>query len=369
MALDHTRDYFHYSAQVFQPTDLTQTDIPLFFTRWVTHFCAPTFVLLSGLSIRLRMENVPKADMKRYLLTRGIWLILLEVTVFRFFLLFDLTYGITFFMVLWMIGACMLIMAAIVYLNDRIILALAVLIIAGHNLTDLIQVGNQSWFNIPWTIFLKPGFIPPGLIFTYPVIPWLGVMMLGYWLGRLYSLYAPEQRRKRLIMTGVSMISLFVIIRSVNNYGDPVPWTVIDQPFFTFLSFINTTKYPISFCFALMTIGPTLILLWAFDRSTPRLHGFLHVIGREPLFYFLIHFLLVHSAALALYMIRYGKTFNDINTRAAGNAGLGGIPPGVGFGLLATYVAWILVVVTMYFLCRWYSGYKTTHNNFLTRWI
>lgn len=366
MALDHTRDFFHADAQLFQPTDLTRTNAPLFFTRWITHFCAPTFVLLSGMAIRLRLAAVSRADMKRYLLSRGLWLIVLELTIFRFIFFFNFYYDITFLTVLWMIGANMMIMAAVIYLRENTILILALLIIFGHNLTDGLAVPADSVFNAPWVLLMKIGLIPP-FMSSYPLIPWLGLMMLGFWLGRFYHGNSQPQRRRILITAGASMVLLFVVIRLINIYGDPAPWLPMETPTLTFMSFLNATKYPPSLVFVLMTIGPVLILLGLIDPAGGKPGGVFLTIGREPLLYFLIHFLIIHASALAWYMIDSGKSWQEIDTHIA--AGLGGLPPGSGIGLPGTYVAWITVVAISYAVCRWYTQYKRTHSNVVTRWI
>lgn len=368
MALDHTRDYFHVDAFISDPTDLTKTNTILFFTRWITHFCMPCFVLLSGVSIRISSFSKSKKELSNFLFTRGLWMVLLEFTVMRFGYFFNFYYDVTILSVLWLFGMCMIMMAGLVYLSVPAVLGLSAGIIVLHDLAGLVTVDGASPFFAPWVIFLRAGFIgiTPNfaLVTSYPLIPWLAVMMLGYYFGGLYSKNTEAVERQRILLrTGIAFLVGFVILRLVNVYGD-IPWKSQTSSWFTVLSFINTSKYPVSLLFTLMTLGPLLILLALLERTKGLVTGWLREIGRVPLFYFILHFYLIHAAALVLTLIRTGKSLSDLDFHFAKS--FGGIEPGNGISLPWVYVAWLLVVACMYPLCKWYNQYKSTHTH---RWL
>ena len=366
MALDHARDFYHADAFVFDPTDLTKTTPILFLTRFVTHFCAPTFVLLAGTSVRINQQRKSKKDLSWFLLSRGLWLILLEVTVIRFSMLFQLYYDVTIFQVIWAIGICMVLLSAAIHLPFRAMFILGVVITAGHNLLEGIVLKPGDPLLIPWTFihqFTIVELFPGKLAFVpYPFLPWFGIMLLGYCLGECYcTRFDPALRKKILLRTGVFALVLFVFLRFLNLYGDPAPWSVQKDPVYTFLSFINVTKYPVSLQYALLTLGPVLILLsWLEKSRSTALHPFV-VIGRVPLFYYVIHFYLLHLGALTLYMMRTGKSLGEIDFHF--NATFGGLPRGEGYSLVGAYIAWILVVIILYPICKRYNRYKSTHKN------
>lgn len=366
MALDHTRDYFHTDAFVFDPTNLEKTNTVLFFTRWITHYCMPTFVLLAGVAIHLSLARKSKKELSWFLLTRGLWMVLLEFTVMRFAFLFNFYYDVTLLSVLWLFGSCMMMLSLIIYLSDRTLLAIALLILVAHDLSVLVDVNPASgWFPL-WTILFRIGFLPvtPSLAFvvSYPVIPWLGVMLLGYSIGKWYSPSIDSQQRKTwLRQTGWTFIVAFVVLRFVNLYGDPAAWSVQKNAWFTFLSFINTSKYPVSLLFLLMTLGPLLLALSYFDGREFRWSKPFVIFGRVPLFYFIGHFFLIHSVALILFMQKTGKTWDEIDLHFAKS--FGGITPEGGYTLPWVYVAWVAVVLAMYPLCAWYAGIKRKSNS------
>jgi len=354
MALDHVRDFFHNTAQVFNPADLTQTNEVLFFTRWITHFCAPTFVFLSGVSMYISLQRKTKGELSRFLLTRGLWLIFLELTVIRFAFFFNFYYDVTFLIIIWVIGAGMVLMAALVHLSDRMALALGLLILFGYNFLG----------SIP--ILTGIGFYPitpnMAIIESYPVLPWLGIMLLGYSAGRMYATgFDAERRRKLLFQLGASAIVLFVVLRVINVYGDPSPWSSQKDGLFTLISFLNLTKYPVSLLFALMTLGPVLIVLGWMEKRSGGILKTVSVFGRVPLFYFVLHFYVIHAAALIMNMVRTGKSFSEIDLHFAKT--FGGITPEGGVSLPWVYVAWIVLVVLLYPACRAYDRYKSAHKH------
>lgn len=366
MALDHARDFYHADAFLFNPTDLEKTTPILFFTRFITHFCAPTFVLLAGTSVRISQQQKSKKDLSLFLLTRGLWLIFLEITVIRFSFLFQFYYDVTFFQVIWAIGFCMVILAGVIHLPFKVILVLGLAIAFGHDFLHAINLQEGDPFLILWTfthqfnsIEIFPGkfaFVP------YPFLPWLGIMLLGYCMGEWYRKdFDPALRKTNLLRTGIFSLLLFFVLRYFNFYGDPVPWSEQKNEVYTFMSFINVTKYPVSLHYTLLTLGPVLIFLsWLEKVKTQTLRPFA-IIGRVPLFYYLIHFYLLHTGALLLYMIRSGKSLSEIDFHF--KAGFGGLPPGYGYSLLGAYIAWIIVVIILYPLCKWYNHYKSTHKH------
>lgn len=366
MALDHARDFYHADAFIYDPLNLERTTPFLFLTRFITHYCAPTFVLLAGTAVRISQQRKSTKELSWFLLTRGLWLIILEVTVIRFSMLFQFYYDVLIFQVIWVIGFCMVLLSALIYLPFRAILGLGLLITFGHDLLHLIQPQPGGRFAVLWTFTHQSNFIElsPGVsaFVPYPFLPWLGIMLLGYCLGEWYTKSFDADTRKKLLMrTGICAILLFIALRALNIYGDPAPWSEQKNAVYTFLSFINVTKYPVSLQYALITLGPVLIILSWFEKgSSPALRPF-GVIGRVPLFYYILHFYLLHLGALILYMINTGKGLSEVDFHFS--AGFGGLPPGYGYPLVAGYIAWILVVLILYPVCNWYNNYKSTHKS------
>jgi uncharacterized membrane protein len=355
MALDHVRDFFHTDALAFDPTDLEKTNGALFFTRWITHFCAPAFIMLSGLSMRITLERKTKKELSLFLLTRGLWLMLLEVTVLRFTMFFNLYYDITLLTILWVIGLSMVLMSVLVFLEDKWLLVLALLI--------LLVV---SPLNLPLHFLTSVGVkaisATASVINPYPVIPWLGIMLLGYLLGRFYNKQFDVSKRKRtLLITGLCLLALFLILRVLNNYGESSFWTTQPALAFTIISFLNVTKYPVSLLYTLMTLGPVLMLLSVLESKALISFQAFRVFGRTPLFYFLLHFLIIHVAALILYMYKTGKILSEMDFHFAKS--LGGITPEGGFSLLGVYIAWIVIVAFLYPICKGYDRYKSSHTH------
>jgi uncharacterized membrane protein len=372
MALDHTRDYFHEGAMLYDPTDLDRANPALFLTRWITHFCAPAFVFLAGLSVYIKRKTSAKKDVSMYLLTRGLWLMFLDVVVFRFALLFNFYMDFHMLSILWMIGCCMVMLAGLIYLRHWAILAISLIIIFGHNLTDGYAVAPESAFYIPWVILWTRGLfqLAPGVsVYSiYAVIPWLGIMMFGYCMGRFYGPpYTDKMRRRLFTYVGVLAIILFVFFRESGFYGDPRPAQVYPDFITSALSILNVTKYPVSLQFTLMTIGPLMILLAVLENvNLTRLRPVI-VFGRVPLFYFIAHFFVIHSAALAIYMIQKGKRFSEVDFHYP--ATLGGVGPDGGVSLPWVYLAWISVVVALYPICVWFEKYKRERRAWWTSYL
>ncbi|MEX1238739.1 MAG: heparan-alpha-glucosaminide N-acetyltransferase domain-containing protein [Cyclobacteriaceae bacterium] len=366
MALDHARDFYHEDAFQYDPTNLERTTPILFLTRFITHFCAPTFVLLAGTAVRISQQRKTKKELSWFLLSRGLWLILLEVTVVRFSMFFQFYYDVTIFQVIWAIGFCMVVMAAIIHLPFRAVLALGLIITFGHDVLHLVQLQPGDRFLIPWTFIHQSNFIQlfPGVsaMVPYPFLPWLGILLLGYCLGEWYTKgFDVSMRKKLLLRTGVSAIFLFVLLRTFNLYGDPAPWIEQKDAVYTFLSFINVTKYPVSLQYTLLTLGPVLIILSWLEKVNSAAFRPFAIIGRVPLFYYILHFYLLHLSAIVLYTIRTDKGWTEIDFHLS--AGFGGLPQGYGYPLVGAYIAWILVVLFLYPFCKWYNNYKGTHKH------
>ena len=352
MALDHTRDWV---CGLGSPTNLETTTPALFFTRWITHFCAPTFCLLAGVGARLSLARKSRGEVARFLWTRGLWLIVLDAVLMRCLIMqWNVDFHITILTTLWMLGWCMLALAALLYLPATALAIVTAVMIAGHNLLD--SVASQSPL---WVWLHQQGFLianPDHAVFdAYPLVPWIGVMTAGYLLGAVYA-WPDARRRTFLVRAGAAMIAAFLVLRFVNIYGDPSPWHAQATPALTVVSFFNTTKQAPSLLFLLMIIGPTLIALAAAEAA-PRWLAPALTIGKVPLFYFLLHFFVLHVVALVISAVRFGTVANMFESPAITNYPAT-FPPGWGFSLAWTYVTWILVVIGVYPACRWFAGVK-----------
>ena len=349
MALDHTRDFF--SAGGFNPRDVSDTT--LFLTRWVTHFCAPTFIFLAGVSAFLYGQRRAAGDINRFLFTRGLWLVLIEFTVVRFGWSFNVHFNHFVAQVIFAIGASMVALATLVYLPRWAIAAVGLVMIAGHNLFDGVKAAQFGTAAPLWDVLHQPGHLElvPGvdLVVLYPLIPWIGVMAAGYALGPVFT-RDPAARERTLFALGAALTAGFVLLRATNFYGDPAPWAVQASPIATVLSFLNCEKYPPSLLYLAMTLGPALVLLAAFERARGRLAGLITTIGRVPLFYYVVHIYLLHVLALVYAWWLVG----DIGALI----GAPHKPAGYGLSLPGIYAVWLAVVVALYPLCRWFAGVK-----------
>jgi len=380
MLLDHTRDFVHRDVlQGFDPTDLAHTNPMLFFTRWITHYCAPIFVFLAGTGAYLQVSRgKSKGELSKFLFTRGLWLIVLEFTLIRCgaFLNFDYRF-LGALQVIWVIGVSMIVLAALIHLPLRIVAGIGVLMIFLHNFLDRVRVqgwqGPESAVPSVWAklfIILHQSFeafpilwfFPSPVVFVlYPLIPWVGVMAAGYAFGALYEMDAARRRRLLLIM-GAIATALFFILRTINRYGDPSPWAKQSTVSFTLISFFNVTKYPPSLLFLLMTLGPAFLALAWFEvrksNSTnahpSRVRNFFVTFGRVPLFFYLLQWPTAHLTSIVAHLIA-GK---PIGWMFGSQIQTAGPPPGMGFGLLVVYVCWISGVILLYPLCKWFAGVK-----------
>jgi len=375
MLLDHTRDFAHVDAMHFDPSDVARTTVPLFFTRWVTHFCAPVFVFLAGTGAYLqRVRGRGDGELARYLVTRGLWLVVLEFTVVRLGYSFNLDYSfVGMLQVIWTIGISMIVLAALLRLPTALLGALGVAMIALHNLLDGVRVAPWGGPGTPapamgarlWMVLHQPGFLPvagsdgPTAFVLYPLVPWVGVMLAGFAFGAVYRM-EPVARQRLLVRLGAAVTALFIAIRMANVYGDPSRWSVQPRPVFTLLSFLNTSKYPPSLLYLLMTLGPALLLLALFERrlergATGATARALTTFGRVPMFYYLLQWPVSHGIAIIAGVIA-GQTvayqfFDPFHKPSPP-------PPNVGFSLPMVYLFWAIGLLILYPLCRWFAALK-----------
>jgi uncharacterized membrane protein len=354
MAIDHSRDFFGMPG--VSPTNLAQTTVPLFLTRWITHFCAPVFFLLTGTGayLSLRKKSVP--ELSGFLFTRGLWLIFLELTLVRCLgFQFNVDYQMTLLNVLWALGWAMITLSALVWLPATVVTVFGVAMVVSHNLLDSVRSDNPFW-----SILHSPGVVIPGPLHTvfvaYPVIPWIGVTAAGYGLGQIYR-WTPERRRALLFRLGVGLTLAFLVVRGINIYGDPVRWATQAPAAFTVISFLNTTKYPPSLAFLLMTLGPALIFLRVVDGWTPSVLKPALTFGKVPMFYFLLHLPLIHLLAVIVCYARYGTAHWMFESPDLAHFPFTP-PPGWGYSLPIVYLVWLLVVVALYPACRWFAALK-----------
>jgi uncharacterized membrane protein len=358
MALDHSHDFFGNFAA--NPTDLATTTVGLFFTRWITHICAPTFFLLTGIGAYLTLGRMSKGALARYLVSRGLWLIFMELAVMRFALQFNFDYHVTIITVLWALGWAMIVLAALIRLPLWAIGAFGAVLVVGHDALDGVRAASFGALAPFWLLLHQVGVVYDNghamVLVSYVLIPWVGVTALGYVLGSTYGWEAPA-RRRLLSWLGVGLIVGFILLRFIDAYGDPAPWSQQKTPLWTLLSFLDTSKYPPSLLYLMMTLGPALLLLRAFDSGTPRLLRPVHIIGRVPLFFYVLHFYLIHLLAVAASGVRYGQVREVFRSPDLAHFPFSA-PSGWDLGLPFVYAVWVLVLVLLYPLCRWYAGVR-----------
>jgi uncharacterized membrane protein len=363
MALDHVRDYFNAGGN---PLDLGTTTPFFFFTRWITHFCAPIFVFLSGTSIYLQSIRKTKKVLQSFLIKRGLWLIFAEVVVITFAWTYNPHYNLIIFQVIWAIGISMVLLGLLIRLPFNFILIIGLIIVFGHNLLDIPEsaAGFKAGF---WWDLLHHGFFARYplsqnhvLVILYPFAPWTGLMILGYCTGVFFSSkYSVQKRRKILNSIGICLILLFILVRFINLYGNPEPWSIQKNALFTILSFINVHKYPPSLLYMLMTIGPAFLLLALFEKIQNRFRGAMRIYGRVAFFYYVIHLYLIHFIS-AVFFFAKGHTFLE-GTQLDGGLPFYFLAAKDNYSLLTVYVIWVCVVIVLYPLCKWYDAYKTNH--------
>ena len=355
MALDHVRDFF--ASKPYEPTDLDHTTPALFFTRWITHYCAPIFVFLAGTAAWLSRSKKSDAELTRFLVSRGIWLVVLEVTANNFFWSFRTPFTLVVLQVLWAIGVSMVVLAAVVRLPVKVIAAIGAILVVGHDALDRVHpFPAPGPAHVAWSMLHESSWDLPAfgthVALVYPIVPWCGVMMLGYALGALFSTRDVEDRSRLTLRIGLATTALFVLLRASNLYGDPKPWE--HRPgIFSLLSFLDCEKYPPSLCYLAMTLGPALVLLALFDRTSALednpLARFVVIYGRVPLFYYLIHVLVIHLVSNGVFW----EEHHVWRTTWSG-------PNRLDVGLPLAYVAWVAIVAALYFPSRWFANLKAS---------
>ncbi|GHN02449.1 membrane protein [Cytophagales bacterium WSM2-2] len=361
MALDHTKDYFFNFE--FGQMDLTKTTPLLFFTRWITHYCAPVFIFLAGTSAFFTGRRKSKKELTKFLITRGLWLVFLELTVIAFGWRWDIRFYAIALNVIWALGICMIVLAAAIHLPLRWLVVTGVLMIVGHNLLDSVHVAGDGLDSILWAMLHEFKQINYKYFYFrvgYPVVPWIGVMMLGYAFGNLYlPSFDAKKRRKILYLLGIGAILLFFILRLPNIYGDPKLWMSQRNSVYTFLSIINVTKYPPSLLYVLIMLGPALIFLAATEKIAGKFSDYIARLGRVPMFYYILHIYLIHFVAgVTAALMGYDFTAL-VFSQANDGSGL----KGFGFGIYAVYAFWIGIVLAMIPVCLWYERYKRNNRD------
>lgn len=348
MAIDHTRDFF--MGERFDPTDLTRASTALFLTRFITHFCAATFVFLAGTGAFLSLNRgKTKSQASQFLLSRGLWLVILELTVIHVGWGWNMG---PFLQVIWVIGISMMILGLLVYLPVPVVGAIGLLLIFGHDAFDRVSMATMpAGERTLWTFLHVQGMahvFGVNVFVIYPAIPWVGVMAAGYAFGTLFTIDA-DKRKRALIILGTCSLVLFVVLRYFNFYGDKAMWTYQGNIHRTILSFINVSKYPPSLDYLLITLGPGMLFLAFIEGRGNKLTEILTVYGRVPLFYYILHLYLIHVSAIVLgHFVKLPSSL------------LPGPGPG-GLSLGWVYVVWFCIVTILYFPCRWFMNYKRTH--------
>lgn len=350
MGLDHVRDFV--APADFNPLDVSVTTPGWFFTRLVTHYCAPTFVFLAGVSAFIYGRKVSKPVLSRFLWTRGIWMIFIEFTFVHFGWTFDFDFF--FVQVIWVIGWSMIILSLLIFTPKWFMVTFTSIMILGHNLLDPIQI-QEYW----WQCLHEPRWSPP-VIVAYPLIPWPAVMSFGYLIGGFY-IYENPVRKNKLLFTGFTLVALFIILRIINIYGDEQPWSVQARgTLYTLLDMLDTTKYPPSLQYLCMTLGPSIIMLTVLERLKGKTADFFQTFGRVPFFYYVLHLYAIHSLTIVYHGIRY----HEWRTWS-----FGGAPEAYTPNLVTTYLAWIVLTVLMYFLCRWFGDVKKRYSYWWLKYL
>jgi uncharacterized membrane protein len=363
MALDHSRDFFHSAAFTEDPLSPATTTPFLYFTRWITNLCAPTFVFLAGTSAWLQSQRKTKKELSKFLITRGLWLVLVDLTIMSLGILGDIHFGTFTLQTIWSIGISMAILGAMIWLPFNAILITGLLIVFGHNVLDFVEKNHTGEFPLWWSLLhvsrVYPLWPNHQLFILYPFLSWCGLMMLGYCCGKIFTAFDTVRRNKILLWLGIGLLVFFAILRATNSYGNPFQWSQQKNTLYTFFSFMDVFKYPPSLLYMCVTIGPGLIFLAVVKNMQSRFSKIMIVYGRVPLFFYILHFYLLHSINIILYLSRGHSV-------AEGMKGVQGLPfkfiiPGEGYSLWVVYAIWIMVVAALYPLCKWYDRHKTNH--------
>lgn len=365
MVLDHVRDFFHVSANQFDPTDPTKTYPLLFLTRWITHLCAPTFVLLAGVSIFFQRANGKTGmALSRFLLTRGAWLVFLELTV----VMFGWSFGPPFFFlqVIWAIGWSMIAMAALAHLPSRIVLGLGIALVALSPFAMPPFAPAATPIAILHLFLFGIGPVAGVPMFAaYAIVPWLGVMAIGFGLGPVFRLESSE-RRRRLLLIAAACLALFAVMRTLNQYGNPQPWHELGDPARTAMFYLNVFKYPPSPDYVAVTLGCSFLLFLAVEQLTGPLARILGDFGRTPLFTYVAHLYIAHGLMLAA-AIAIGRP--DAAIGVFGKVFTGHPPQNWGWSLGIVYLVWLLVLLILVPLSRWMAALKRRRRDWWLSYI
>ena len=371
MAVDHTRDFFHLPAATSDPLNPNTTSLPIYLTRWITHFCAPTFVLLSGVSAYLSSRNKTAGEAGAFLIKRGLWLVLVEIAIVTLGITFNPGYNFIILQVIWAIGASMIILGLLRRLPYNVLLIIGILLFFGHDIIWYLLPGapRDASQLVKFLLTANGNIVPVSsqrvIGDFYAVLPWTGVMVMGFCLGRWFGKeYPGEKRRRQLLMTGISLTILFFVLRLANGYGDPAPWRRMDTPLKTFFSFFFVSKYPPSLMYLSATLGLSLTALSLLEYAKGKWTQVVSVYGRVPFFYYILHFYLLHTI-LVIFFFATGHTTAQISS----GGGLMFQAPGFGYGLVVVYIIWIAAVAALYWPCRWFARYKLEHRQWWLSYI
>jgi uncharacterized membrane protein len=360
MALDHVRDYFHYSAFFFDATDPEQTTWPIFITRFITHFCAPAFSFLAGTSAFMIGKRKSPAELSSFLFKRGLWLVFVEIIIINFAWKFDLNFTHIGLQTIWSLGISMIVLAGLIYLPKKVILAFSIVIIVGHNLLDNIHFEGSYLWSILHEYKQFEFIDGHKVLFAYSLLPWIVVMSLGYCFGSLYESSFDVKKRKRILNNlGIGSLVLFLILIAINKYGNPVQWTNYGFTSKTLMSIFDVNKYPPSLLYLLITLGGTFLFLANAEKLKGKVVDFFCVFGRVPFFYYILHIYLIHLIAVfAAEFTGFGwqvmVSMPIFSTRVEALKGYG-------FNLITVYVVWIIVILLLYPLCKKFDNYKQSH--------
>jgi uncharacterized membrane protein len=359
MALDHTRDYFHNAAFLFEPTDPLFTDVPMYLTRWITHFCAPAFSFLAGLSAFLVGRRKTGKELSSFLLKRGLWLAIIEVTIVNFSWYFDIHFSYVTLLVIWSLGISMILLAGLIHLPSKLILIFSLIIIFGHHLLDDIDFEHS----ILWSLIHKEGGFTLAngtyMYIGYPILPWAGVMSLGYYFGSFYNReFEPGRRQHVFKILGFATIALFIVVRMSNQYGNSSHWQNYDTLLQTLYSIFNPAKYPPSLSYLLMTLGPTFLFLSYAEKWKGKIVEFFSVFGRVPFFYYIVHIYVIHFFALLMAEFTgFGWQKMILTEWVTETESL----KGYGLDLWIVYLIWVGIIILLYPLCKRFGTYKMNH--------
>jgi uncharacterized membrane protein len=364
MAIDHVRDYFHIGALTSEPTNLATTTPLIFFSRWITHFCAPTFVFLSGLSAYLAGTRRTKSELSSFLIKRGLWLIFIEVVFITLALSLNPLYNVIVLQVIWVIGISMILLGLLVRLPVWVIGAIGLLIIVGHDMLNNIKLTTNGIEDV----IMKLLFTARGTVIfldkthmilaLYAILPWTGIMLLGYSFGSLYQAkYKPVDRKIMLVYASLFLFLAFMALRIGNSYGDPAPWSAQKNSMFTFMSFLNISKYPPSLMYTCLTLSAALLVLALTEKAAGKLAGFFTVYGSVPFFYYVLHFYIIRTLTIIVFFLQGYKTSQIINPKSPFLF----TPPGFGFSIGYVYLLWLAIILSLYYPCKWFSNYKKMH--------